>query len=515
VLIYLRGETVETLDMLLQGFYISISPFNLLACAFGVLIGTLVGVLPGIGPVGAMSLLLPLSFGMDVVPALIMFAGICSGAMYGGSTSSILLNVPGEAASVVTCIDGYEMAKRGRAGAALAVVAIGSFIAGTLGLIGLTVFAPILANTALMFGPAEYFALAFLGLILLAKLTGSSMLKSVFMVVIGIMFGTVGMDSLTGVNRFTFDVDALQRGIDLPILAMGLFGIGEVLDTITRPSHKAILQSFRFRELYPSKEEWRRSLAPIFRGGSIGFLSGLLPGPAATISTFISYAVEKRWSKHQAEFGKGAIEGVVGPESANNAASSAGMIPLLSLGLPFGPATAILLSGFMIHGIIPGPTLITARPDLFWGLIASMYIGNILLLIINLPLVGLFAMVLKTPLNLLMPIVLILTLTGAYTINNSIVDLVLVSVFGILGFLMKRTGFAPAPLVIGLILGPTMERGLIQGLIIGNGDIWSFFMRPISGTILTFALLLIFYNIVRWIKQIHYYRKGADGSRAF
>ncbi len=500
---------MEALNLLMHGVYISFSPVNLLACTVGVIIGTLVGVLPGIGPVGAIALLLPLSFNLDVTSSLIMFAGIYYGAMYGGSTTSILLNVPGEASSVITCIDGYAMAKKGRAGAALAVAAIGSFIAGTIGVVGLTFFAPMLANAALVFGPPEYFAIALLGLLILTNLTGRSMLKSALMATVGIILGTVGLDSLTGISRFTFNIDELQRGVEFSIVAMGLFGISEVLDTMIRPQEKISLQAVRFRELYPNKEEWRRSVAPIFRGGIIGFLVGLLPGPSATISTFVSYAMEKKASKWPEEFGKGAIEGVAGPESANNAAASGTMIPLLSLGLPFSPADAILLSAFMIHGIIPGPTLVTQHPDLFWGLIASMYIGNVLLLIINLPLVGIFAYILKTPINILMPVVIMITMAGAYSLNNSIFDLWLLVVFGLLGFFMKRTGYEPAPLAIGLILGPTLEIGLTQGLIIGNGDVWSLFMRPISGAILAIGIALILCNIARWGWKLKYGWKKA------
>lgn len=485
---------------------------NLLACTVGVLVGTLVGVLPGIGPVGTIALLLPLSFGMDVTASLIMFVGIFYGAMYGGSMTSILLNVPGEAASVVTCLDGYAMAKKGRAGAALAVAAIGSFIAGTMGVIGLTLFAPLLAEAALAFGPPEYFAIAVLGLIILSRLTGASMLKSALMIVVGILLGTVGMDSLTGISRFTFDIDELHRGMEFVIIVMGLFGISEVIQTITQRKTQTAVQDIRFRELYPSGEEWRRSVAPIFRGGLIGFLIGLLPGPAATISTFASYAVEKKQSGRPEEFGRGAIEGVAGPESANNAAATATMIPLLSLGLPFAPASAILLSGFTIHGIVPGPTLVSQRPDLFWGLIASMYIGNILLLIINLPLVGIFASILKTPLNLLMPLVAIITMTGAYSLNNSLFDLGLLVIFGVLGFFMKKTGYEPASLAIGLILGPTLERGLTQGLIIGGGSIWSFFTRPISGALLVIGIALILYNVLRWLKRAESGGKTAQNT---
>jgi len=489
---------VEVTALLLHGFSVSMLPVNLLACTVGVLIGTLVGVLPGIGPVGTMALLLPFSFSMDVTTSLILFAGIYYGSLYGCSTTAILLNVPGEASAIVTCLDGYAMAKKGRAGAALAVAAVGSLIAGTMGLVGLSFFAPLMAGVAVTFGPPEYFAIAVVGLLILMKLTGTSMLKSGLMVVVGIMLGTVGLDSLTAVNRLTFGVDELQRGLEFSIVAMGLLGIGEILNTITQADSSATVHSVKFHELYPSEEECRRSIGPIFRGGIIGFLVGLLPGPAATVSTFVSYAVEKKKSKTPEEFGKGAIEGVAGPESANNAAASATMIPLLALGLPFSPAAAILLSGFMIHGIVPGPTLMTQNQDLFWGLIASMYIGNVILVIVNLPLVGLFAYILKTPIKILMPIVLIITFTGAYSINNSIFDLVLLLCFGILGFFMKQTGYEPAPLVLGLMLGPILENGLAQSLIIGDGSMWFFLSRPLSGTILWSGIALVMYSMIRW-----------------
>jgi putative tricarboxylic transport membrane protein len=498
---------LDILNLLLQGLAVSLIPANLIACTIGVLIGTLVGVLPGIDTISAIALLLPFSYSMDSTAALIMFAGIYYGSKYGGSTTSILINVPGETASVVTCLDGYPMGQKGRAGAALAVSAIGSFIAGTIGLIGLTLLAPPLAQAALAFGPPEYFSLALVGLILLSKLTGTSILKSALMASIGIMLSTIGLDSLSGISRFTFGIDELDRGFDLSILAMGIFGIGEILTTMSQTKDNTPIPSVKFRDLYPTKEEWQRSLAPMFRGGIVGFLVGLLPGPAATISTFISYGLEKRCSKNPEEFGHGAIEGVAGPESANNSAISATMIPLLSLGLPFCGATAILLSGFMIHGITPGPSLITQQPELFWGLIASMYIGNVLLLIINLPLIGVFVQMLKTPLNILMPLVAVVTLTGAYSINNSIFDLIWIIFFGILGFLLNRIGFEPSPLIIGLVLGPELERGLTQGLIICNGNLWSMVTRPLAGTILSIGAVIISYNLVTWFTNIKNSRK--------
>ncbi|MDF2500054.1 MAG: protein of unknown function transrane [Anaerosporomusa subterranea] len=472
-------------------------PYNLLACVVGVLIGTLVGVLPGIDTISTIALLLPFSYGLGSTPALIMFAGIYYGSKYGGSTTSILLNVPGEGSSMVTCLDGHPMAQKGRAGAALAVSAIGSFIAGTIGVIGLTFLAPPLAQAALAFGPPEYFSLAVVGLVVLAKLTGTSSLKSALMATIGVILGTVGMDSLSGISRFTFTVGELDRGIDLSIIAMGLFGIGEILTSMTQTKIRPNMPSIRLRDLYPTKEELRRSITPIFRGGIIGFLIGLLPGPTGTISSFASYALEKRCSKNPAEFGHGAIEGVAGPEAANNAVTSGAMVPLLSLGLPFCASTAILLSGFMIHGILPGPALISERPDLFWGLIASMYIGNVLLLVINLPLIGIFVQLLKTPLNILMPLIGAVTLTGAYVVNNSVFDVMWVIVFGVLGFLLRRSGFEPAPLIIGLVLGPELERGLVQGLIILDGNLWSLFSRPISGVILTLGAVFILYPVAR------------------
>lgn len=496
--------------MLLQGFYISIAPGNLLACTIGVLIGTLVGVLPGIDTVSTIALLLPFSYGMDGTSALIMFAGIYYGSKYGGSTTSILLNVPGEAASVVTCLDGYPMAQKGRAGAALAVSAIGSFVAGTIGIIGLTLFAPLLANAALAFGPPEYFALALVGLVVLTKLTGTSPLKSAIMATTGIILGTIGLDSLSGISRFTFGLEEMDRGFDLSILAMGIFGIGEILTVMTQPSTPITPPSIRFQDLYPTREEWQRSVTPMFRGGVVGFFVGLMPGPAATISSFVSYALEKRCSKTPAEFGHGAIEGVAGPESANNSAISATMIPLLSLGLPFCGATAILLSGFMIHGITPGPGLITQHPDLFWGLIASMYIGNLLLLIINLPLIGTFVKLLKIPLNILMPLVAVLTLTGAYAINNSISDLLWIAFFGVIGFYLRRAGFEPGPLLVGLILGPGLEQGLVRGLIICNGSLWSLFTRPLSGTILALGGIFVLYNLTNWFYKVSNDRKKAS-----
>lgn len=485
--------------MLIQGFIACFTMPNIIAAVIGVTIGTLVGVLPGLGISGTIALLIPISFGMDPLTALILFASIFYGAMYGGSTTSILVNVPGEGASVVTCIEGYEMAKKGRAGAALAVAAIGSFIAGSIGLVGLTFFAPMLAEASLSFGPPEYFGISVLGLVILSNLTGTSHLRSGLMVLIGVMLGTVGLDPLSGTQRFTFGLTELLRGIDFIVLVMGVYGLSEIISNMGLPDKKTETQKLRFRELYPKKEEIKQSVGPIFRGGFLGMLVGLIPGPSATISSFASYSLEKKISKRSKMWGKGAIEGVAGPESANNSAITSQMIPLLSLGIPFTPAVALLLSGFMIHGITPGPTLVSSHPTIFWGLIASMFIGNLFLLIINLPFVGVFASLLKIPLSILMPLVAVITFTGAYAINNSLFDLGLLLMFGLLGYFMKKANYELAPMAIGIFLGPFLEKGLKQGLVISNGSMVELASRPITGTFLFIATLLILISIMRWV----------------
>ena len=481
---------MEILNSLGEGFLACLTLTNMLACIFGVIVGTLTGILPGLGSTSAMALLLPLSFGMDPTTALIMLAGIYYGSMYGGSTTSILVNVPGESSSVMTCLDGYQMAKRGRGGAALAISAVGSFIAGTIGIILLTMFAPPISKAALAFGPPEYLAISLLGLIIMVLLSGS-LAKGFMMMLFGVVIGTIGLDPLTGVNRFTLGVGELSRGIDFVLVAMGVFGLGEVISMLNEEKREIQMEKVRMRDLYPNKEEVQRSALPILRGSVLGFLCGLIPGPAAVISTFLSYAVEKKCSCHPEEFGHGAVEGVAGPEAANNAASSAAMVPLLSLGLPFAPPAAILLSGFLVHGITPGPSLITEHPAVFWGLVASMYIGNVLLLVINLPFVGVLASLLKTPEEYLVPLIIAITFVGALATNNSIFDVGVLILFGFIGFVLREADYPPAPLAIGIILGPTIEQGLIQGLIMGDGNPVYFFMRPISGIILAAAVILL------------------------
>nr|MBP8866621.1 tripartite tricarboxylate transporter permease [Propionivibrio sp.] len=406
------------------------------------------------------------------------------------------------AASVVTALDGYQMAKKGRAGAALTVSAIGSFVAGTLSLVALTFFAPLLAKAALKFGPPEYFAIALFGLVILTNLTGKNPLKSLLMVLVGIMLSTIGMDALTGARRFTFNIPDLMGGIEFGVLAMAVFGINELFTILVEPNEPIKVGKISLRELYPNKEEIKRSIGPIFRGSFLGFLIGLMPGPAGTLSSFGSYSLEKKLSKHPERFGHGAIEGVAGPESANNAASTAAMIPLLSLGLAFAPPAALLLTGFIVHGVQPGPTLITSHPNVFWGLVASMYIGNVILVVLNLPFVGVFASLLKTPARILMPIVMIITFTGAYATNNSLFDLALLLVFGLFAYFASKYGYSMAPLAVGLVLGSTIEKGMIQGMIICKGSFLELMKRPLAGTILALAALLVFLTLLKPIRRI-------------
>jgi putative tricarboxylic transport membrane protein len=482
---------VEAPHNLLYGFSVALSLPNLFACFVGVLVGTIVGVLPGIGPVGAMALLIPITFSFQPATAIIMMTGIFYGAMYGGSTTSILINVPGEAASVVTCIDGYQMARKGRAGAALAVAAVGSFMAGTLGLIGLQFFAPPLANAALSFGPPEYCALGILGLLLLSCLGTGSIVKSFLMVALGVMLGTVGMEGMSGYRRYTFGRLDLAQGVDIVPVAMGLFGVAEVLFMAEEGLVETVVASVRLRELFPTVREWARALPAMVRGGVVGFLIGLVPGPSAVISTFASYALEKRISPRKEEFGTGAIEGVAGPESANNAASAAAMVPLLALGIPFSPAVAMLLGALMIHGVQPGPLLMQQRPDIFWGVVASMYIGNVMLLILNLPMVGLFANLLRTPRHILIVLITLFCLVGTYSVNNSVLDLVILVIMGALGYALRKLKFDLAPIVLGVVLGPIIETRFRQSMIFVQGDVLALIRRPITATLLAAGVLAL------------------------
>jgi putative tricarboxylic transport membrane protein len=487
------------LDSLLLGFSVSAQPMNLLYCFIGVLLGTLVGVLPGLGSAATIALLLPVTYGIPPVSAIIMLAGIWYGSMYGGSTTSILLRVPGESASVMTCIDGFEMARRGRAGAALGIAAFGSFIAGTLGLFGLILLAPPLAEFALDFGPPEYFALTLVGLTLVSYLGSGSIAKALAMAALGLLLGTVGLDPVRSHERFTFGVLSLQGGLDLVPMVMGLFGLSQVFNLLATKGEPAekVGELGGLLSLLPSRQEWRDASGAIARGSLVGFFVGLLPGAGGTISTYVAYAVEKRRSPHPERFGKGAIEGVAAPESANNAATGSGFIPLLTLGLPANVVMALMLGAFMLHGITPGPTLITQKPDMFWGVITSMFIGNCMLLVLNLPLIGLFVRLARLPSAYLVPVITVACLIGAYAVNNNPVDIFVMLGFGVFGFYAERFGFSLAPLVLAFVLGPLMETSLRQSLILSDGSFGIFVTRPISGALLALGAAMVALPLAR------------------
>ena len=472
------------------GFAVALQPVNLLYCFLGVFIGTLVGVLPGIGPVGAMSLLLPVTFQTTPEAAVIMLAGIYYGAMYGGSTTSILVNIPGEAASVVTCLDGYQMARQGRAGPALGMAAFGSFIAGTAAIVGLMLLAPPLSRFALKFGPAEYFSLMVLGLCILIYLAHGSMAKALLMAAFGVVLGLVGLDAITAQPRLTFGRMELVDGVGLVPIVMGLFGIAEVLLNIESVLKRNILKS-SISGLLPTRQDWRDSAGPLARGSVLGFFLGILPGGGAVISSFLSYTLEKRVSRHPERFGHGAIEGVAGPEAANNAAAGGAFIPLMTLGIPPNVVMAMLMGAFIIHGVQPGPLMMTQKPELFWGVIASMYIGNIMLLILNLPLIGIWVQVLRVPYRILFPLILLFCLIGVYAVSNTVFDIYIMVLFGVVGYLMKKFGYEPAPLVLAFVLGPMLENNLRKALILSQGDFSAFVTRPLSAIALLLALALL------------------------
>jgi putative tricarboxylic transport membrane protein len=481
---------IDILQSVVFGFQVALQPVNLLYCFFGVLIGTLVGVLPGLGPAGAIALLLPATFNVTPVSASIMLAGIYYGAMYGGSTTSILVNIPGESASVVTCLDGHQMALRGRAGPALGIAAFGSFIAGTFAVIALTFVGPFLAGIALKFGPPEYFALMIVGITVLTYLSSGSMVKSLMMAGVGLMLSGVGMDTISGKYRFAFNVERLLDGIGVVPLAMGLFGVTEVLSNLEIEIKRTILAT-PLQNLYPTRKDWSEAGGPILRGSILGFFLGIIPGGGAVVASFASYAIEKKMSRHPEEFGKGAIAGVAGPESANNAAAGSSFIPLLTLGIPSNAVMAIFLGALMIHGLTPGPLLMTKAPDLFWGTIVSMYVGNAMLLVLNLPLIPLWARVLKVPYYLLYPLILLFCLIGSYSVENRVADIVTMLIFGVIGFLMKKCQYAGAPLILALVLGQRLETSLRRSLIMSQGDFSIFITRPISLCFLIIAALLL------------------------
>jgi putative tricarboxylic transport membrane protein len=491
---------VDILANVAQGFGVALLPVNLLSCFIGVFIGTLVGVLPGIGPVSAMSLLLPVTLAGTPEAGIIMMAGIYYGSMYGGSTTSILVNIPGEAASVVTCLDGHAMALQGRAGPALGIAALGSFFAGTFAIVALMLVAPTLAIWAVAFGPAEYFSLMVLGVVVLTFLTQGSMAKALLMACVGAVLGLIGLDSITAQPRLTFDRMELYDGIGLVPVVMGLFGLAEVLANLERPIARKIIKT-KLSQLWPTREDWKASAWPMARGTVLGFFLGILPGGGAVISSFASYALEKRLSKTPERFGRGAIEGVAGPEAANNAAAGGAFIPLLTLGIPPNVVMALLLGAFIIHGLQPGPLLMTQNPTLFWGIVVSMYIGNAMLLVLNLPLVGMWAQLLRVPYNVLFPLIVLFSIIGVYCSSNNVFDVYVMIGFGILGYLMRKTGYEPAPLVLAFVLGPMLENNLRKALILSQGDLSTFLSRPISAVCLALAAMLLIVPLLPTLRR--------------
>ena len=496
------------IENLAMGFSVSLTLQNVLYCFVGCFLGQVIGVLPGLGPVATISMLLTLTYKLNLTAAIIMLAGIYYGAQYGGTITSVLFKIPGEASTVVTIIDGYQMALKGRAGKALGIAAFGSFIAGTFGTIVLSIVAPPLANLALMFGPPEYATLVVLGLTLVTYLSTGSVVKSLLMAAMGLAIGTIGMEPATAQERFTFGVLTLAEGVEIAVLAMGIFGIAEILSLAESELKRvdrdtAVKSPRRLRELLPDLSDWAKSAYPIVRGSVLGFFLGILPGGGAILASFASYAVEKKVSRHPEEFGKGAIEGVAGPETANNAAVSGCFIPLLTLGIPTNVVMAVMMGAFMIHGVTPGPMIMQQQPLVVWGLITSMYIGNVILLIMNIPLIGFFVKIMEIPFVLLSPLITLICLIGAYTINNNPVDILIMVILGVFSYCLGKFGYNPTPLMLAFILGPILETAMRQSLIISQGNPMIFVARPISGSILGVTILVTLSGpITRYIKQL-------------
>jgi putative tricarboxylic transport membrane protein len=492
---------VQAIDGLMYGFGIAFLPHNLLFCFIGVFVGTLIGVLPGLGPAGALALLLPVTFGIAPSTAIIMLAGIYYGAMYGGSTTSILINIPGEAASVITCLDGYQMARKGRAGPALGMAAIASFIAGTVSLFGLLFLAPTFANFALEFSAPEFVSLILCGLVLVSFLGSGSRLKAFMMACVGLLLGTVGTDPIEGLDRFDFGITYLMDGVGLIPVIMGLFGVSEIFANLEEQEFRGILKE-KIKNLWPNLQDWKDSTWPIIRGTVLGFFVGVIPGTNTVIASMMSYAVEKKVSKHPEKFGTGIIEGVAGPEAANNSGPSGAFIPLLSLGIPTNATMALLLASLMIHGITPGPFLITQSPDIFWSVIASMYIGNVMLLALNLPLVGLWVQVLKIPYTFFFPVILLFCLLGSYCVGTTIFDIGVMILFGIIGFLMKKFAYESTPLILAYILGPMFEENFRRSLVLSFGSFRIFIERPISAVFLASATILLIISVLPMFQKM-------------
>jgi TctA family transporter len=492
------------------GLQVALDPMNMLYCLIGVFLGTAIGVLPGLGPVPTIAMLLPITYGLPPDSALIMLAGIFYGAQYGGSTTAILVNLPGESSSVVTAVDGYRMARNGKAGRALATAAIASFIAGTIATVIIAVAAPMLAGAALAFGPAEYFSLMVLGLIASVVLASGSILHALGMILLGLLLGMVGTDTNSGISRFTFDVPQLADGIGFATIAMGLFGVGEIIANLEDESARSALMT-KVTSLFPTREDWRRIIGPILRGTALGSLVGILPGGGAVLSSFSAYALEKRISKNAQEFGKGAIEGVAAPEAANNAGAQTSFIPMLTLGIPSNPVMALMIGALMIQGIQPGPSVMVEQPKLFWGLIASMWCGNLMLIVLNLPLVGLWVKMISIPYRYLFPAIVLFSAIGVYTINNGNFDVYLMAFFGVVGYIFKKIDAEPAPLLLALILGPMMEEFLRRAMMLSKGDPTVFVTRPISAAMLALAaglLVLMVAPALRRQRQVAFQEEG-------
>jgi len=485
---------VETFNNLMLGFSVALQPSILVYAFIGCVIGTLVGMMPGLGPLAGISLLLPATFGLNPIIAIVLLAGVYYGAMYGGSTTSILMRIPGEAASVMTCVDGYAMTLNGRAGPALAIAAIGSFVAGSVGVVGLMLLAPTLAAFALRFGPPEYTALLMMGLFILAYMTGGSMLKTLAMAAFGLTLGMIGIDVMSGYTRFNFDIVELGDGVGIVPVAVGLFGVSEILLSAGAESTLQVQQP-KLRDLIPSRQEFLLSVGPIARGSLLGFMIGIIPGSAHIISSFVSYGIERRISRHPERFGNGAIEGVAGPESANNSAATGAFVPMMALGIPTSPVTAVMIAAIMVHGVLPGPMLIQQQPELFWGFVASMYVGNVVLLILNLPLVGLFVNLLRIPYSYLYPCILCFCILGTYSVSNSLVDVWILLAMGAVGYLLRKFDYDLAPVALGLVLAPMLELSLRQSLAMSAGDYGIFLHRPIAVTMLVFGVVLVLLSL--------------------
>ncbi len=479
------------IDGLFYGLKLIMVWQNLLAAFAGALVGTAIGVLPGLGPIAGIAILMPITYSLSPTAGLIMMAGIFYGAMYGGSTTAILVNMPGETASVVTCLDGYQLTKKGRAGAVLCLVAVGSFVGGTIAVLGVMLFAPQLAKFGILFGPADFFAMTAGGLLLLTRISGGSLASGLFPMTIGLLLSTIGQEPVTAQNRFTFGYNDLSAGVELVALVVGLYGIAEIMSVVDSMRSQVKPIGVRARDMLPTRTEWRRSLAPYGRGTALGFFFGLIPGPCAVLASFASYRLEKAVSKYRAEIGEGAVEGVAGPETANNAAATAAMVPLLALGIPFAPITALMMSALMVHGVQPGPLLIAQHPEIFWGVIASMYIGNMMLLILNVPMISIWVSLLRIPHYIFLPLILLVAVIGTYSVRNSMLDLSVLFLLGLAGYVLRKFDFHLAPMVVGVVLGPLIEKHLREGLFLSRGDISVFYSSPIAITIWGLVLIVM------------------------